>query len=193
MKLFVGWVGVNVRNDNRLAVLGHPACNPLAHLEAHGLKHLSGIAYGNGKVQLALGVIHHEQRPGIRAKVFRHLLHDGLQHGVEVQRRRQRLGDVVKNSQFTHLALTFGGGGLRHNERCEIITLTARLPDSLCCPERYLSTWTAAGKRAIGAAEQALGLAMIGPATMPGLNGWASPVGYAAAVFFFDLICEPNL
>src|SRR5579864_5252273 len=94
---------------------GDPAGNPFAHLKSHVLKALGSIADGNRKVKFVPLFVHHEQRPGIGTEVFRHLLHDGLEDGIQVQRRGQGFGYVVENAEFLEVSLPLGARGLGHH------------------------------------------------------------------------------
>ena len=58
--------------------------------------------------------VNHQQRPRIRTEIFRHLFHDRLQDGVEIQRRRQRFRDVVEDGEFLAVARQLSAGGLGH-------------------------------------------------------------------------------
>ena len=48
-----------------------------------------------------------EQRPGVRTEEFGHLVHDGLQDGVQVQRRGQGLRHIVEDGDFLQLPFAF--------------------------------------------------------------------------------------
>jgi hypothetical protein len=74
----------------------------------------SAASDGNGEVKLVLLLIDHEQRPGVRAKEDGHLLHDGLEDGIKVQRRREGLGDIMEDADLFHLPATVDCGGLTH-------------------------------------------------------------------------------
>ena len=93
-------IGIDVGNEEAFAVLGDPSGDAFAEFEADGLEGLGGVADGDGEIELPLLLVDHEEGPGVGPEVLGHLLHDGLEDGVEVQRGRQRLGDVVKNSKL---------------------------------------------------------------------------------------------
>ena len=90
-------------------MLGHPSGNAFAHLQADGFKRVGGIANGDGKVELVGHLVDHEQGPGVRTEVFRHLFHDGLQHRIQVQAGGQCLGHIMKDAQLRELTAIFGG------------------------------------------------------------------------------------
>ena len=78
-------------------MLGHPTGNSLPYLQTRLRQNLSRRPHRDGEIELILFLIHHQQRPGVRAEVFRHFFHDGLQDRIKVERGCQRLGDIVKD------------------------------------------------------------------------------------------------
>ena len=99
----------DVGDDQGLAVLGDPSGDAFADAQADGLEGLAGVSDGNGEVELVMLIIGHEQAPGVRLEVGGDLLHDGLQDGVEVQGRRERLGYVVEDGQLWFRLADFAG------------------------------------------------------------------------------------
>src|SRR5262245_14160886 len=71
---------VNIGDDQRLAMSGHPASDPLPYLQTNRLERFGRITYGNCEIELVLLFIDHEEGPGVRTEEFRHLIHDGLQN-----------------------------------------------------------------------------------------------------------------
>src|SRR6266702_921858 len=96
-------VGSDVRNDQLFAILRDVACNSFADSQPDILQSLGCRSHGNGEVQFLLIVIHHEQRPSVGTEVFRHLFHDGLQNGIQVERRGQGLRHIVEDAEFLRL------------------------------------------------------------------------------------------
>jgi hypothetical protein len=95
--LDVAAVGAHVGDDHRLAGLGHPSHQPLPHLELDGLlrdDRASDLAHQRHLLGLAI-----DQVDGGRV-VVDHLverLEDGLDHLLEIERRRQRLADLEQH------------------------------------------------------------------------------------------------
>lgn len=89
-------IGVNVRNDEGFAVAGDPSGDAFAYLETQGFEGVGSRADGDGEVKLFFLLIDHEQGPGVWTEEERHLVHDGLQDGVEIEGRGERLGHVVE-------------------------------------------------------------------------------------------------
>ena len=87
---------------------------------------IGGIPHGDGEVKLLGRIVHHEQRPVVRAEVFRDLLHDGLQDGVEVQGRRERLRHLVEDRQLLEVPLPVGDGLSHRNGHNAAITGSLR-------------------------------------------------------------------
>ena len=86
-------------------MLGDPSGDAFAHLQAESFETIGGGSDGDGEIKFVGGLIHHQQRPSVRTEVFRHLLHDGLQHRIQVERRSEGLGNVVKDAELLHLPL----------------------------------------------------------------------------------------
>ena len=107
-------IGIDIGHDQLLAVLSDPPGNPFPDLQAHILESLRGVAHGDGEIQFVMFVVNHEQRPGVWAEIFRHLFHDRLQDGIEVERRRQSLGHIMEDVELLALPLSIGSGRLRH-------------------------------------------------------------------------------
>ena len=105
---------VNIGNNQGFTVPGDPAGNALAHSHADGFKRLRRIANGDGKVQLVLLLIHHEQRPGVGTEELGHLLHDGLENGIEIERRGEGLGHIIEDGDFFQLPFSFRRCSLVH-------------------------------------------------------------------------------
>ena len=128
----LGKAGIShdVGHDQALAMLGHPAGDPFPNFKPHILQCFRGVPHGNRKVELIQVFVDHQQRPGIRTEVLRHLLHNGLQNGIEIQRRGQGLGHAVKDVQFLKMPVATGAGGLtghalRPRMREEVLELYA--------------------------------------------------------------------
>src|SRR4029077_8688833 len=66
------------------------------------------------EIELVFFLIHHQQRPDIRAEVFRHFFHNGLQNRIKVERRCQRLGDIMEDGQLLGQANWGRARCLRH-------------------------------------------------------------------------------
>ena len=81
-------------------MFGDPSGDAFADAQADRLEGLTGVSDGDGEVEFVMLVIGHEQTPGVRLEVGGDLFHDGLENGVEVQGRRERLGDVMEDGQF---------------------------------------------------------------------------------------------
>src|SRR5580765_6079956 len=107
-------VGVNVGYDQLLAVFRNPAGNAFADFQANVFECLGGIAHGDSEIELVVLLVDHQQRPGFRMEVFRHLFHDRLQDGIEIQRRSQGLSDIVKDVELLTLPSSVGSSGLGH-------------------------------------------------------------------------------
>ena len=105
---------IHVWNQQRLAVFGDPSSDAFSDLKTDAFECVSCIADGNGEVQLVFLLIDHQQRPGVRTEEDRHLFHDGLQNGVEVERRREGFRDIVEDTDLFHLPFAIGSGGLSH-------------------------------------------------------------------------------
>ena len=80
-------IGVDVRDDELLAVFGNPAGDAFAHFQANVLEGLGRVANGDREVEFVVLLVHHQQGPGVGTEVFRHFFHDRLQNGIEIQRR----------------------------------------------------------------------------------------------------------
>ena len=90
----------DVGNQQGFAVLGDPSGDAFADAEADGLEGGAGVADGDGEVEFVMLIVGHEQAPGVWPEVGGDLLHDGLQDGVEIERRGERLGHVVQDGQL---------------------------------------------------------------------------------------------
>ena len=104
----------HVWDDQRLTVLGDPPGDAFTYFHARIGQHLGRGAYGDGEVQIIFLLIHHQQRPGFRAEVFRHLFHDGLQDGIQVERGRQSLRHIVEDGELLRQASWGCARCLRH-------------------------------------------------------------------------------
>ena len=89
-------------------MLGDPSGDAFADAEADGLEGGAGVSDGDGEVELVMLIVGHEQAPGVGPKVGGDLLHDGLQDGVEVEGRGERLGHVVQDGQLRFGVTDFG-------------------------------------------------------------------------------------
>src|SRR6185312_8959780 len=105
---------IDVRHQQRFAVFGDPSGNPFPDLQADALERVGCIANGNGEIELVLLLIDHQQRPGVWAEEDGHLLHDRLQNGIEVERRREGPSDIMEDADLFHLPFTVGYCGLAH-------------------------------------------------------------------------------
>ena len=105
---------VDVGHEERLAVFGDPSGDAFSHFEADAFECVGGVADGDGEVELVFLLIDHQERPGVGPKEDGHLLHDGLQNRIEVQRRREGFRDIVEDADLFHLPFAIGSGGLSH-------------------------------------------------------------------------------
>src|SRR3989449_294279 len=75
----------HVGHDHLLAVLRHPAGDALPHLDADVFEGLRSLAHGQLEVELLLGLIHQQQRPGVRPEKLIDFFHDGAENLVELE------------------------------------------------------------------------------------------------------------
>ena len=129
-------VRLRIRHHPRFPVLCHPPGNTLAHFQPHTFQRLSFVAHRDRKVEFVAPFVHHQQRPRIRTKILGHLIHDGLQNRVEIQRRRERLGHVVKDRQFLILARQLSAG-LGHAEIPLSLATPGWCSKSICVTFRH--------------------------------------------------------
>ena len=113
----------NVGDHQRLAVFGDPSGDALADAQADGLEGLAGVSDGDGEVEFVMLLVGHEQAPGVRLEVGGDLFHDGLQNGVEVQGRRERLGYVMEDGQLWFGLADAPAWRFGHHIRPEILML----------------------------------------------------------------------
>src|SRR5580692_6704986 len=102
----------SVRHDHRLAVLRHPAGNSLAHLNAYVFERLGSLAYGQFEVEFLFFFIEQQKRPVVRAQKLVYFLHNGAENLVELQRRGQRLPQLLEDGDFARFALLGGNRGI---------------------------------------------------------------------------------
>src|SRR5580700_5646197 len=102
----------SVRHHHGLAVLRHPAGNSLAHLNAYVFERLGSFAYGQFEVEFLFGFIEQQKRPVIRAQKLVNFLHDGAKNLVKLQRRGQRLPQLLEDGDFARFALLGGNRGI---------------------------------------------------------------------------------
>lgn len=105
---------VNVRHEERLAVFSHPSRNAFSHFETDAFEGVGSVTDGDSKVELVFLLIDHQERPGVGPEEDGHLLHDGLQDRIEVQRGREGFSDIVEDADLFHLPFAIGTGGLSH-------------------------------------------------------------------------------
>src|SRR5712664_3256422 len=94
-----------VRHDHGLAVLRHPTGDSLPQLDAHVFQRLRGFAYRQFEVQFLRGFVEQQQRPVVRPQELVNLFHDGAENLIELQRRRQRLPQLLENGDLALFAL----------------------------------------------------------------------------------------
>src|SRR4029077_20930468 len=90
----------------------HPASDSLPHLDANVFQRLGGLANRQFEIEFLLGLIQQEQRPIVRAQELVDFLHDGAENLVELERRRQRLPQLLEEGDFARLALLGGDRGI---------------------------------------------------------------------------------
>src|SRR6266850_7853110 len=94
-----------VRHDDGLAVLRYPPGYSLPHLDAHVFQRLRGLAYRQFEVQFLRGFVEQQQRPVVRPQELVNLFHDGAENLIELQRRRQRLPQLLEDGDLALFAL----------------------------------------------------------------------------------------
>ena len=99
-----------IGHHHGFAVLGHPAGNSLPDLDAHVFQRRGGFPDRQLEIQFLLGLIEEQQRPVFRAQKFIDLLHDGAENLIELQRRRQRLPQLLEDRDLARLALFVRNG-----------------------------------------------------------------------------------
>ena len=104
----------DVGDDQAFAVFGDPSGDAFAYFKSHILKGFCGISDGDGEIELVSFFVHHQQGPVVGAEVFRHLFHDGLQNGIEIERRGKGLGHTMEDFEFLNLPVAGRAGGLTH-------------------------------------------------------------------------------
>ena len=77
-------------NDQRFAVLNHPAGHALAHLDAQAAQRRLLSSGGDGVVEFLGGVIEHQQRPLLGLDEALHMFKDGAQDGIQFKARCER-------------------------------------------------------------------------------------------------------
>ncbi len=87
-------------NNQRLAMLRHPAGHAFAHLHAQTVERRLFPARGNRVVELLLGLVQHQQRPQLRLDDPLHVFEDGAQNGVQVEARGERARQLVEDKQI---------------------------------------------------------------------------------------------
>ena len=95
----------HVGHDHGFVVLRHPAGDSLPHLDAHVLQRLRALADRQLEIQLLLGFIDEQQRPGVRAQKLVDFFHDGAQDLIELQGGSEGLAKFVENRDFACFAL----------------------------------------------------------------------------------------
>src|SRR5580692_11212115 len=98
----------SVRHDHGLAVLRHPAGNSLAHLNAYVFERLGSLAHSQFEVEFLFFFIEQQKRPVVRAQKLVYFLHNGAENLVELQRRGQRLPQLLEDGDFARFALLGG-------------------------------------------------------------------------------------
>src|SRR2546429_6288132 len=107
-------VGADIRHDQALSVFGYPPGNAFSHFQPDTLQSLGRVAHCYREVKLLFVFVYHQQRPGVGSEILRHLLHDGLQDGIEVERRSEGLGHIVEDVELLALPFTVGVSSLGH-------------------------------------------------------------------------------
>src|SRR5580698_7802539 len=101
-----------VLDDDRLTMLRHPTGDSLPDLDANVFQGLGCFADRQLEIEFLLGLIQQKQRPVSRAQKLVNFLHDGAENLVELQRRRQRLPQLLEDGDFTGFALLSGNRGI---------------------------------------------------------------------------------
>ena len=78
---------------------------PCPILMRTSLSACASLADGQLEVELLLGFVEQQQRPVVRTQKFVDLLHDGAENLIELQRRRQRLPQLLEDRDFAGFAL----------------------------------------------------------------------------------------
>ena len=65
----------------------------------HG-DHVRGHAVGRAQLELPVGLVKHIDRAGLGAGKLRRLGDDGVEHGLQIERRVDRLGDLAERAQL---------------------------------------------------------------------------------------------
>ena len=97
--IFDARIVLGFRNDERLAVLGHPAGHALADFDAQVAEHGLLAAGGNGVVEFLGRFVEHQQGPQLGFDDALHVLEDGAQNGVEIEARGERPRQLVEDQQ----------------------------------------------------------------------------------------------
>src|SRR5580692_3729599 len=98
----------SVRDDHGFSVLRHPAGDSLPDLDAYIFQSLGSLADCQLEVEFLFRFIQEEQRPVVRAQKLVDFLHDGAENLVELQRRGERLPQLLEDGDFARFTL-FGG------------------------------------------------------------------------------------
>lgn len=100
MGLLESSVLFDVGNDEAFSV----QCDPSCHAFAEGYAEVSefGLALTDrdGVVEVFAGFVEDEEGPCFRLEELLHLLHDGVQHGIEVERGRKGSREIVKDDEI---------------------------------------------------------------------------------------------
>lgn len=57
------------------------------------------MADGDGVVELFASLVKNEQGPGFRLEELAHLFHDGVEHGIEFERRGEGSREIVEDDK----------------------------------------------------------------------------------------------
>src|SRR5580704_4409276 len=95
----------SVRHDHGFSVLSHPSGDSLPDLNANIFQRLRSLADRQLEVEFLFGLIQQEQRPVVRAQKLVYFLHDGAKNLVELQRRRQRLPQLLEDRNLARFTL----------------------------------------------------------------------------------------
>ena len=87
-------------NNERFAVLCHPAGYALAHFHTKVAQRSLFATRGNSVVQVLLLLVEHEERPQFRLDDPFHLLEDCAQNGVQIKAGSQRTRQLVEDQQI---------------------------------------------------------------------------------------------
>ena len=85
---------------------------PCPILMRTSFRRLGGLADGQFEVEFLLGLIQQQQRPVVRAQKLVDFLHDGAENLIELQRRGQRLAQLLEDGDFARFALLGGDRGI---------------------------------------------------------------------------------